>query len=354
MTSSVDSPRRCRRFAVVLLVAALLAACGGGDGGGSADEPGQESEPNRTPPPTLAGGVELPAVDPVRLLVGEGLAYGQPLPSQQAAADAYLEDPEIASVLARRVHSRNDGRLMCDALLLELDGAEVFDESVLDAFVDGAVGALGGGTTEAIKVGGRPVLRSTGDAGTVIGYREGNQLVLVRGPSEKDVARSVLLQLEAYATGAPGEAAPFTPLFPTPIDAAFVAVPTVTFQPIPPPEEEPPPEPPGLPGATGVQGRYGVVAGERRTTVWAYTLDLGTYPSAEQLQPKLAEVVAARAGGAKVETTEVLGRVVLAANGPDGSPSVRAFRHGGLVLLIEGTNPAQLDAVITAWLTELR
>ena len=121
-----------------------------------------------------------------------------------------------------------------------------------------------------------------------------------------------------------GAAEPFTPLVPLPIDAAFVPLPTVSFQPIP-PEEEPPPVPPGLPGATGVQGRYGVEAGERRTTAWAYTLDPATYPSAESLEPALAALVSARAGGAPVESTEVLGRVVLSADGPEGSPSVRAF-----------------------------
>ena len=47
----------------------------------------------------LAGGVALPAIDPLRLLVGEGLAFGQPLPSQQAAADAYLEDPEVRGIV---------------------------------------------------------------------------------------------------------------------------------------------------------------------------------------------------------------------------------------------------------------
>ena len=160
-------------------------------------------------------------------------------------------------------------------------------------------------------------------------------------------------QLQALAAGAVGAAEPFTPLVPLPIDAAFVPVPTVSFQPIPPPEEEPPPAPPGLPGATGVQGRYGVVAGERRTTVWAYTLDPATYPSAESLEPALAALVSARAGGAPVETTEVLGRVVLSADGAEGSPSVRAFRHQGLALVVEGQVPAQLDAVITAWLTAL-
>ena len=226
---------------------------------------------------------------------------------------------------------------------------------MLDAFVGGAVGALGDGTTEAVTIAGRPVLRSQGPSGTVMGYREGNQLMLVRGPAPEDIGvRRGTAARRRCAAGAVGAAEPFTPLVPLPIDAAFVPVPTVSFQPIPPPEEEPPPEPPGLPGATGVQGRYGVVAGERRTTVWAYTLDPATYPSAERLEPALAALASARAGGAPVETTEVLGRVVLSADGPEGSPSVRAFRHQGLVLVVEGQDPAQLDAVITAWLTVLR
>jgi len=351
--SLVDLPRRCRWCAAVLLGAALLAtACSGG--GTSNDDETRGSDPNRTPPPTLVGGVELPVVDPLRLLVGDGLAYGQPLPSQQAAADAYKEDPEVTSVIARRVHDRVDGSFLGDALELSLDGKQFFDDSVLDGFVQGAVAALGDGTTEVVTIAGRRVLRSRGSAGTVLGYREGNQLMLVRGPSSPGVGGVVDRQLQAYAAGAVGDPAPFTPLVPVPIDAAFVRVPTVTFEPIPPPEEEPPPDPPGLPGATAVQGRYGVVAGERRTTVWAYTLDRGTYPSAESLEPKLAEVVSARADGAKTESSEVLGRIVLSADGPEGSPSVRAFRDEGLVLIVEGAVPEQLDAVITDWLTALR
>src|SRR5204862_7829192 len=102
--------------------------------------------------------------------------------------------------------------------------------------------------------------------------------------------------LAALAAGATGDPHPFTPLVPVPIDAAFVAVPTVTFEPIPPPEEEVPPDPPPLPGATAVQGRYGVVAGERRPTVWASTLDPATYPNAEGLEPPLAALPAAPPG----------------------------------------------------------
>jgi hypothetical protein len=351
--SSVDLLRPCRRIAAVLLAATVLVAACADDGGFDGEVP-EDQGPNPAPPQTLAGGVELAAVDPHALLVGDGLAYGEPLPSQQAAADTYLEDPEVASVVARRLYSRLDGRLLGEVLVLGLDGEEIFDESVLDAFVEAAVGGLGDGAATSVTVAGRSVWRSRGSAGTAMGYRDADHLLLVRGSDDRDIGVVLQRQIEAFAAGAPGAVDPFTPLVPLPIDAAFVPVPTLTFQPIPPPEEEPPPAAPGLPGATAVQGRYGVVAGERRTTVWAYTLDIDrTYPSAESLEPALTALVAERAGGAPTEEVEVLGRVVLRADGAGDAPSVRAFRQQGLVLIVEGLVPAQLDAVITAWLTAL-
>ncbi len=353
MTSFVDLLGWRRRTAPLLLAALVVAACGG-DGSSGRDAP-KDQGPNKAPPQTLAGGVELPAVDPISLLVGEGLAYGEPLPSEQAAADAYLEDPEVASVVARRIYSVRDGRLLGAVTLLALDGTEVFDEAVLDAFVEAAVAALGDGTADVVPVAGRDVLRARGPGGTVMGYREGDQLLLVRAADDRDAALVLDRQIVARAAGATGAEQPFTPLLPTPIDAAFVAVPTVTFQPIPPPEEEPPPETPTLRGATGAQGRYGVVAGERRTTVWAYTLDIPrTYASAESLEPALAELVSARAGGTPSEEAEVFGAIVVRADGPEGTPSVRAFRYEGIALVVEGLVPSQLDAVLTAWLRELR
>ncbi len=351
MNLLVDASRR-RRRAVLLALAITVAACGGESGSGGAPPP--DRGPNRAPPQTLAGGVELAAVDPIRLLVGEGLAYGEPLPSQQAAADAYLEDPEVASAVTRRVYSRSDGRPLAEALVLHLDGDQIFDESVLDAFVEAAVASLADGTVEAIPVAARDVLRATGPGGTVMGYREGDQLLVVRGPDERDVGVVLERQVPAFAAGAPGEAEPFTPLVPTPADAAFVSVPTVSFEAIPPPEEEPAPDTPALRGATTWQGRYGVVAGERRTIVWAYALDIpGTYPSAESLEPTLTELVASRAGGAPTKEAVLFGRVVIGADGAVGSPSARAFRHQGLAVLVEGLVPSQLDAVVTAWLREL-
>jgi hypothetical protein len=352
VTTLVDPPRRRSLLALVLAASLVAGACSGGgrDDEGSATE---DEGPNPAALPTLAGGVDLAPVDPARLLVGEGLAYGTPLPSEQAAADVYLEDPQVAAVVARRLYSQRDGRLLGSVRVLALDGHEIYDEAVLDAFVHASVAALGDGVAGEVEVAGRPVIRSRGPGGTAVGYLEGDQLMLLVGANDRDVSVVIDRQLRALAAGATGATEPRTPLIGIPVDAAFVEVPTVTFEPIPPPEDELPPEPPVLPGSTGLQGRYGVVAGERRTTVWAFTLDPGAYPSAEVLDPALAALASSRAAGAPSEATEVLDRLVHVADGPDGEPSARAFRHRGLVLLVEGMVPAQLDAVVSAWITAL-
>lgn len=345
---------RHRRLTALLLVGVLFgSACRGSDEGGERATPRGDEGPSEAPPPTLAGGVELTPVDPARVLAGTGLAFGQPLPSEQIAAEAFTADPEVASAMARRVYSLRDGRLIALALVLSLDGAELFDQGVLDAFVRGVVAASGDGTEQVVGLAGRSAFRSQGADGSVMGFLEGDLLVVVRGPNEQEVSVVVERQLLAIAEGAPGSAAPMTPLVPLPIDAAFVAVPTVDFQPIPPPEEEPPPEPPALPGATGLHGRYGVVAGERRTVVWAFTVDPGVYPTAEVLEPAIGALVSARAGGVAAEGVEVVDRVVLRATPADGAPSVRAFRHNALVLLVEGADAAQVDAVVSAWIMAL-
>lgn len=348
---------RGRRGLTALLLAGLLIAgscSAGGEGSdGTPSTVGGDDGPNPGALPTLAGGLELTAVEPVQVLTGDGLAYGQPLPSQQIAADAFLEDPEVASVTARRIYSLRSGRYLGDALVLALDGEELFDQGVLDAFVRGVVAALGDSDQTEAEVAGRPTIRSSGDAGTTVAYVEGDLLVVVRSAAEADADIVVERQLRSLAAGIAGAPEPRTPIVTLPLEAAFVTVPTVTFQPFPPAEEETPPDPPPFAGATAAQGRYGVVAGERRTTVWAYTVDPKTYPWAEALEAALAELAGSRTAGAPVEAGELLGRVVQRSDGVEGATSARAFRHGGLALLVEGSDPAQLDAVVSAWIAAL-
>jgi hypothetical protein len=247
-----------------------------------------------------------------------------------------------------------DGHRLANALVLALNGAELFDDKALAAFEAAAVEGMGGAPTAPVEVAGRAVLRSAGADRVALGFREGNLLAIVSGPVDADVTLVVTRQLEALARGEVGTVEAFTPLVALEPNAAFVPVDAVTFEPIPPAGEEPSsPEVPDLAGATAVEGRYGVVAGERRTVVWAIAVDRGQYPSAEALAPALPGLASARAAGAPPQPVEVIDRVVLVSTNEDGSPSARVFRHQGLVLVVEGNRADQLDAVVTAWIVAL-
>lgn len=329
----------------------LLMAC---SSGGRPDELADDDDRrNPGPLPTLPGGVELTAVDPIVVLAGAELAFGTPLPSEQAAAAGYTADPEVAAAIARRVFWAPDGRRLGDVLVLALEGAELFDEDALGAFQRGVVSGLGGGATVSVEFAGRRILRSDGPDGVALAFREGNLLTVVRTAVASDAELVVTRQLEAIARGEPGPPDPVTPMIAVPGGAAFIPMATVAFEPIPPPEEEAGPEVPVFPGAIGAEGRYGVVAGERRSVVWAFALDLAMYPSAEALAPALPALVAGRAAGTVPQAVELIDRVVLASTNPDGVPSARVFRHQGLVLLVEGDRADQLDAVVSAWISEL-
>ena len=308
---------------------------------------------NAGPTPTLAGGVELAEIDPATVLVGTGLAFGSPLPSEAAAVEAFLDAPEITAALVRRAVGLGDGRHLADVTVLTLDGRQVFDEGVLAAFVDATVDSLGGGRARAAVLAGRDTLQVTTPTAVTVGFLQGNLLVVVRGgPTDAELVAT--RQLEAIARNEVGSATPLTPLLPTAAESAFVPVPTVALTPIPPPEEEPGPTPPALAGATSVQGRYGVVGGERRTTVWVFSLDPATYPSAESVEPAMQGLVAGRAGVPAPSAVETIDRVVFGASGSgEEELTVQAFRHRGLVLVVEGARVDQVDAVTTAWIAAL-
>ena len=336
-----------------VLLAALVAACSGGGGGRPDELTDDRATPNRGPVPTLAGGVELAALDPTSVLVGAELAFGTPLPSEQAAADGFAADPEVTAAVARRVYVAADGRRLGDAIVLVLDGSELFDEAALGAFERSLVESVGGGTVASVDMVGRRVLRASSRERVAIGFRQDDLLTIVRGATDADVDLVVTRQLEAIGRGETGGPDPVTPLIAVPGGAAFIPMASVSFEPIPPPEQEPGPVVPTFPGTLGVEGRYGVVAGERRTVVWAFALDLTTYPFAEALAPALPGLVSSRADGVAPQALEVIDRVVLSATNPDGSPSATVFRHKGLVLLVEGDRADQVAAVVTAWIRAL-
>jgi hypothetical protein len=301
----------------------------------------------------MAGGIELAAVDPTVALAGEGLAYGSPLPSAEAAAQALLEDPAVRSVLVRLVHDAGGAGPLAEVIALSLDGAAFFDATVLEGYLDGLVLGLtdAPGDPPSSSTSGAP--RSAGPTVPVRGRLPcgaiGDLVVVVRG--DRGAVDLVLLRsLEALANGQPGSLEARTPLPPGGEPPPFVPVPGLSFTPFP--DDEEPPEPPGLVGAGPADGRIGVVGGERRSLVWALPV-ADDVPTVEAVRPAVDAMVQARAGGAPAVVSEALGRVVVTADGAAGSRSARAFLHRRWVLLVEGSEPAQLDAVVTAWITAL-
>lgn len=342
-----------RGVAVAAAVAAFsVAACSSDEPPVRADTQDRQSgDPG--PVPTVVGGVTLQDVDPATLLVGTELSFGTPLPSEQAAADAFTEQPEVSTATVRRVYDTPTGRRLGNELVLSLDGTELFDEAALSAFQDALVESLSGGRVQSLRLVGRRTLHATGELSNVVAFREGDTLVIASSPSDADGVAIVTRQLEAMARGEVGTGEARTPLVPTPPEAAFVPVPTIAFAPFSAPEDEEPPAPPALQGMAGVQGRYGVVAGERRTVVWSIAVDTGAHPTAEALQPAMSDLAASRADGVAAEAVELIDRVVLVSTNAVGEPSAHVFRHQGLVILVEGGDPAQLDAVTTAWIDAL-
>lgn len=338
---------------VALVVSAAAAACA--SGGGVAEVSDRRADPNRGVVPTIPSGVELGSLDPANVLTGADLAFGAPLPSEQAAADAFTEQPEFVSALARRVFDRADGRRLADVLVLVIDGSAIFDEDALTALVHAAVGAIGRGVARAERIGAQDAVRATASDGTHVGvgFLSADVLTVVSGSSDVDVTLTVTRQIEARARGEIGSPTPTTPLVPVEPDSVFVAVPTVHFEEIPGPEDEAVPEPPAMAGASAVTGRYGVVAGERRTTVWVLTVSRSAHPWAESLEPVMEALAMARANGSAPTPTEIGGRMVYQSANAPGTRSAHVFRHHALVLLVEGDQADQVDAVATAWIAEL-
>jgi hypothetical protein len=348
---------RPRAAAAAVLVVLLAGAPGCSSDGGSderlpfgLDGPAAPA-PTGGPPVTLPGGVDLPRRDPASVLVGPGLAFGSQLPSTTAGLVELEATEEVRSTLGRRVYDQPSARLLAELSVLVLDGKAFHDERTLERWVASFVGRLAGAEPRRARVEGRPVVRAGTGGRAVLGLRRGSLLVLVSG-SPDEVEWVTVLMLQGLRTDDPPRPWPATPLALLDATAPFVPVPGVEFVPFPPAEDEPPPAPPPLAGTLATQGRIAVVGGERRATVWSMATDPGVYPTAEELAPAIDALVGSRSGGSP-SVTELEDRLVTAADGPPGGTSARAFHHGNVVVLVEGRDPAQLDAVATAWVRAL-
>ena len=262
-------------------------------------------------------------MDPLRLLVGEGLAYGQPLPSQQAAADAYLEDPEVAvgrspagSTAAR------DGRLVGEALAARRSTAPRSSTSRCSTRSSRRRWApRATAPRRAETIAGRPVLHSQRPVGHGDGLPRGQPAHARAGPRRPRRPRG----RGAPAAGARGRGGRRG-------GAVHAARPAPDRRRVRAGADGDVPADPAAGGgaATGAARACRVPPRCRVATAWSpasaarpcgptRSTPAPTRAPSRSSRPS-PTLVSARAGGAPAETTEVLGRVVLARRRPRGQP----------------------------------
>ena len=302
--------------AAAATIALLATACrGSGDGEAS---PGRDRVPAATSStealrPSLRGGLALPAVEPAALLVGDGLLFGEVLPSEAAGLSELTAQPEVASGLSRRVFEPG-GRHIGSLVVLSLRSEAFFDQAVLDGWREGLVAALAGAPRATlVEVAGDAAVAATGRAGSAVAVTEGSAVAVVLAESEADATLVAASVRVAYRRGDPGRPDPATPMRPFVPGAVFVGVPAVSFVPFPIFESQGPA--PVAAGFGPVEVRIVAMGGERRAVAWAFGSDPAVRASAEAVQAGLAEAVGGRAGSS-ARTVELRDRV---------------SRHGGYI-----------------------
>ena len=334
--------RRARRRWPRLLGAMLVAgACSGSDGSGSDPDhpPGARPNGGRCPPSPVGWSCTRRS----RPRAGGGGSGLRPAPAERGGGGRRPSPPtpRWPGPWCRRVHSRRDGRLVGRTLILGSTAPSCSTRPCSTPSYEARWRPSAPGRPRSSSWPADPCSAPAAETCSAVGYREGDLLVVVTGTVDHDIQVVVARQLDGHGGGGHGVAATPSPRWSrSPSTPPSCRCPRLAFQVIPPPEEEPVPPAPTFAGATGVDGRYGVVAGERRTTVWVFTVDPATYPSAERLEPAMA-ALAVGAGGAPVARggSRWSTGSCTAPTAADGAPSARVFRHQGLVLLVEGLIP---------------
>jgi hypothetical protein len=338
--------------AVVLAVVLTASACNGDiKRSGATTTTARAAVPSTTVlPPLIKSELDVQRIEPEAVLVADGYAFGAARPSVKAALDVYGPDAAVLSGVVRLVTDTTSLLPAGDMTVLALDPAVFHDREVFEGYLRGFIEGIGA-TVTSTDIDGVPVLRAgpAVDGSLVRAYLHENLLIVARGRNDDVLARLVTSQLAAVKAGKPGSSDLITPMRVVPPAQLFVSVPTVGFAAYPSPEVPPPaPVLSNAPGAvSAIETRIVAVAGERRATTWVIGTSAGHFPTAESLTPSIDALAAARYGTA-AKTAEVAGRVVVSAQSPSGT-ALRVFRFQDVVVVIEGIEADQLDAIVSAW-----
>lgn len=334
------------RAAGVVLASALtvVVACTGDDGDGAASSRDRgETTVSTASVPSTSTTTETPRLDPNSALVARGYLFGSAPPSLAATRDVYrADDLVLGSEVAVAWHASRVQRI-ADVIVLSLDEPALVDDEVVRAYVKAFEGALA-------RAGQRSV-----------SFLHGNLLVVLVGPDSRAVTALRSAMQAAIKSGGKGGATRTTPMRRVATTSVFVELPDAVFEPYPVPTDttvegtpttEDPGEPPPPPtidasGAVGsVELRRVLVGSEARALAWALAIRTDVVRSAEQLESLVERSVRSRVR-ADVTTRAVSDRVVWVAAG------IRAFRAHNIVVIVEGADEVQLDALVASWLRVL-
>lgn len=301
--------------------------------------------------------LELGNRDPASVLTGDGLLFGDPGPEALLASQGFESDPLVQSAATRGVYSADTLESVATVSALGLAPGVFTSAAAVDGYVRGlAVGVAGGDDTPVdAQLGALDGFAASSESRSVITFRLDNVVVLVAASSPAGARIVAAAMVNATVGGAvadPGTTTPFAVLDPA---AAFVALNGFVFAPFPTDEEkvvlafEPLPVP-LIDGMGGLpQGRLVVLGNEIRASAWALPASPDSYASAEALVDPMRLLAAARSGG-EVSEQVVAGRTIYKG---DASEPIRVFRLANLVLVVDGLDAANADAVVAEWARSL-
>ena len=291
--------------------------------------------------------------DPTSLLAADGFVFGGPEPETVLAADGIGSDPLVQRALARTVYSAETGEELATLLAVVLEPGVFTSAAAVNGFVGGlATGLIGTDDPPMpVPIGGFDGFAASSGQRSIVAFRVDNVVVMVEADSPATAGAVGEAVAVADSTGAGVDSTTMTPFSDVDPFSVFSPLAGFEFAVFPTDEEkvdlpfEPLPVP-TLDGLAGFPvGELVVIGNEIRGAAWAVPVSRASYASAEDLIEPMRNLAATRSGGAATEQV-IAGRTVY---GGDAVESIRVFRHENLVLVVDGFDRVNADAIVAAW-----
>ncbi len=338
---------------------ALLAAGCAPPGGEDTTSPLAEGEDQvlAESPAPIRPAIVLGTRDPASVLAGAGLVFGTAGGAAVLSVQGYETDPLVQQAVVRDVYAADTGEPVGSVVVLTLAPGVFTSTAAVDGYVrglaSGAAESVGG--AQEIALGGVDGFFASTESQAFVTFRLDDVVALVSAPTGGGAQTLAATIAQGALSGAGGAVSTVTPFAEVPASSAFVDLEGFEFDLFPGDDEkgdlayEPQPAP-LLDGLLGLpEARLVVIGNEIRGAAWVLPAARASYASAEELVEPMRLLAAERSGGEVTEEV-VAGRTVFAG---DAGASVRVAVDENLVLVVDGIDPVNADAILAEWLGSL-